>query len=84
MTIFFGIFPGLKPLTFSDLLILEIASSLSQLQKKVIVIEIGNQLMGRIIPKQIADLVQNTHIEHGNEIILNKQIEKITKKNDRA
>ena len=60
---------------------LEIASSLSQLQKKVIVIEIGNQLMGRIIPKQIADLVQNTHIEHGNEIILNKQIEKITKKN---
>ena len=61
---------------------LEIASSLSQLQKKVIVIEIGNQLMGRIIPKQIADLVQNTHIEHGNEIILNKQIEKITKKNE--
>ena len=37
---------------------LEIASSLSQLQKKVIVIEIGSQLMGRIIPKQIADLVQ--------------------------
>ncbi len=60
---------------------LEIASSLSQLQKKVTVIEIGNQLMGRIIPKQIADLVQNTHIEQGNEIILNKQIDKITKKN---
>ena len=37
--------------------------------------------MGRIIPKQIADLVQNTHIENGNEIILNKQIDKITKKN---
>ena len=61
---------------------LEIASSLSQLQKKVTVIEIGNQLMGRIIPKQIADLVQNTHIEYGNEIILNKQIDKIIKKND--
>ncbi len=60
---------------------LEIASSLSQLQKKVTVIEIGNQLMGRIIPKQIADLVQNTHIEQGNEIILNKQIFKIIKKN---
>ncbi len=60
---------------------LEIASSLSQLQKKVTVIEIGNQLMGRIIPKQIADLVQKTHIEHGNEIILNKQIDKIIKKN---
>jgi len=61
---------------------LEIASSLSQLQKKVTVIEIGDQLMGRIIPKQIADLVQNTHLEHGNEIILNKQIDKIIKKND--
>jgi len=61
---------------------LEIASSLSQLQKKVTVIEIGNQLMGRIIPKQIADLVQKTHIEHGNDIILNKQIDKINKKND--
>ncbi len=60
---------------------LEIASSLSQLQKKVTIIEIGDQLMGRIIPKQIANLVQNTHIEHGNEIILNKQIEKIIKKN---
>ncbi|MDC3022262.1 FAD-dependent oxidoreductase [Pelagibacteraceae bacterium] len=61
---------------------LEIASSLSQLQKKVTVVEIGNQLMGRIIPKQIADLVQKTQIEHGNDIILNKQIDKITKKND--
>ena len=61
---------------------LEIASSISQLKKKVTVIEIGNQLMGRIIPKQIADLVQKTHIEHGNDIILNKQIEKISKKND--
>jgi len=60
---------------------LEIASSLSQLQKKVTVIEIGSQLMGRIIPKQIADLVQKTHIEYGNEIILNKQIDKIIKKN---
>ena len=60
---------------------LEIASSLSQLQKKVTVIEIGSQLMGRIIPKQIADLVQKTHIEYGNEIILNKQKDKIIKKN---
>ena len=60
---------------------LEIASSLSELQKKVTVIEIGNQLMGRIIPKQIADLVQKTHLENGNKIILNKQIDKITKKN---
>ncbi len=60
---------------------LEIASSLSQLQKKVTVIEIGDQLMGRIIPKQIADLVQSTHIDYGNKIILNKQIDKITKKN---
>jgi len=60
---------------------LEIASSLCQLLKKVTVIEIGNQLMGRIIPKQIADLIQKTHLENGNKIILNKQIDKITKKN---
>ena len=63
---------------------LEIASSLSQLQKKVTVIEIGNQLMGRIIPKQIADLVQSTHIDYGNKIILNKQIDKITKINSKT
>ena len=58
---------------------LEIASSLSQLNKNVCLIEIGNQLMGRIIPKQIADLVKTSHETEGNNIILNKKILKITK-----
>ena len=58
---------------------LEIASSLSQLNKNVCLIEIGNQLMGRIIPKQIADLVKKSHETEGNNIILNKKILKITK-----
>ena len=61
---------------------LEIASSLSQLNKNVSLIEIGNQLMGRIIPKQIADLVKQSHENEGNEIILNKKILKITKNNE--
>ena len=58
---------------------LEIASSLAQLNKNVSVIEIGNQLMGRIIPKQIADLVKQSHETEGNNIILNKKILQITK-----
>ena len=58
---------------------LEIASSLSQLNKNVCLIEIGNQLMGRIIPKQIADLVKTSHETEGNNIILNKKILQITK-----
>jgi len=61
---------------------LEIASSLSQLNKKVSLIEIGNQLMGRIIPKPIADLVKQTHEAAGNKIILNKQILRISKYNE--
>ena len=61
---------------------LEIASSLSQLNKKVTLIEIGNQLMGRIIPKPIADLVKHTHEAAGNKIILNKRILQISKYNE--
>ena len=61
---------------------LEIASSLSQLNKKVTLIEIGNQLMGRIIPKQIADLVKQSHEDEGNKIILNKKILHISKSNE--
>ena len=37
---------------------LEIASSLNQLNKEVSVIEISNQIMGRIIPAPIANLVK--------------------------
>ena len=61
---------------------LEIASSLSQLNKKVTLIEIGNQLMGRIIPKPIADLVKHTHEAAGNKIILNVKILQISKYNE--
>ena len=61
---------------------LEIASSLSQLNKKVTLIEIGNQLMGRIIPKPIADLVKHSHEAAGNKIILNKKILQISKSNE--
>ena len=49
---------------------LEIASSLNQQNKSVNVIEISNQLMGRIIPSPIANLVKAEHEKHGNKIYL--------------
>ena len=61
---------------------LEIASSASQLGKKVTIVEMGNQLMGRVIPKEIADMIQIVHEENGNTIYLQTQIKKITKKNN--
>jgi len=61
---------------------LEIASSASQLGKKVTIVEMGNQLMGRVIPKEIANMIQNVHEENGNTIYLKTQIKKITKKNN--
>jgi len=61
---------------------LEIASSASQLGKKVTIVEMGNQLMGRVIPKEIADMIQSVHEENGNTIYLQTQIKKITKKNN--
>ena len=62
---------------------LEIASSFSQLNKNISLVEVGNQLMGRIIPNQIADLVKQFHEEEGNKIILNKTISEITKINEK-
>ena len=62
---------------------LEIASSFSQLNKNISLVEVGNQLMGRIIPNQIADLVKQFHEDEGNKIILNKTISKITKINEK-
>ena len=62
---------------------LEIASSFSQLNKNISLVEVGNQLMGRIIPNQIADLVKQFHEEEGNKIILNKTISEITKMNEK-
>ena len=62
---------------------LEIASSFSQLNKNISLVEVGSQLMGRIIPNQIADLVKQFHEDEGNKIILNKTISEITKMNEK-
>ena len=61
---------------------LEIASSLNQQNKSVSVIEISNQLMGRIIPFPIANLVKVEHEKHGNKIYLDSKIKSIQKTND--
>ena len=47
---------------------LEIASSLNQLNKEVSIIEISSQIMGRIIPASIANLVKEEHEKYGNKI----------------
>ena len=61
---------------------LEIASSLNQQNKSVNLIEISNQLMGRIIPFPIANLVKVEHEIHGNKIYLESKIKNIEKEND--
>jgi 3-phenylpropionate/trans-cinnamate dioxygenase ferredoxin reductase subunit len=38
--------------------------------------------MGRVIPKEIANMIQSVHEENGNTIYLKTQIKKITKKNN--
>ena len=53
---------------------LEIASSIAQLGKVAHVIEMGSQLMGRVIPQQISSLVSNYHEQNGNSIFLNSNI----------
>ena len=58
---------------------LEIASSLNQLNKEVSVIEISNQIMGRIIPAPIANLVKTEHEKYGNKIYLDSKINNIQK-----
>ena len=61
---------------------LEIASSLNQQNKSVNIIEISNQLMGRMIPSEIANLVQVEHEKNGNKLFLNNKIKNIKKIND--
>jgi len=56
---------------------LEIASSLSQQNKSVSLIEISNQLMGRIIPFQIANLAKEEHEKHGNKLYIDSKIKNI-------
>ena len=58
---------------------LEIASSFNQLNKEVNLIEISNQLMGRIIPPSIANIVKNQHEKHGNKIQMDSKIRDIQK-----
>jgi|TARA_B110000438_G_scaffold176381_1_gene168551 3-phenylpropionate/trans-cinnamate dioxygenase ferredoxin reductase subunit len=59
---------------------LEIASSLSQQNKTINIIEISNQLMGRIIPSQIANLVKDKHKKNGSKLYINTKIKNIQKK----
>ncbi len=58
---------------------LEIASSANKLNKNVYILEMGSQLMGRIIPKNISNLCKNIHEEKGNKIFLNTTIKEIIK-----
>ena len=60
---------------------LEVASSIAQLGKKAYVIEMGQQLMGRVIPTQIAKLVSSYHEDKGNVILLETNIVSIELKN---
>ena len=58
---------------------LEIASSCSQLGKKVTILERGDQLMGRVIPREIATIIEEKHKNCGNKIYLNADIKKMHK-----
>ena len=58
---------------------LEIASSISQLDKTAHIIEMGPQVMGRIIPSQIASMVSKHHENRGNSIFVNSNILSIKK-----
>ena len=61
---------------------LEIASSLNQLNKEVSVIEISTQLMSRIIPTPIANLVKEEHEKRGNKIYVDCKINNIQKNHE--
>jgi 3-phenylpropionate/trans-cinnamate dioxygenase ferredoxin reductase subunit len=58
---------------------LEIASSAAQKGKNITILEKSNQLMGRVIPKEIANIIQDKHQSVGTNIILDVEIEKIIK-----
>lgn len=53
---------------------LEIAAAISQMGKKLVLIEKSKQLMGRIIPKEIADIIKEKHENSGVKIFLNSDI----------
>ena len=61
---------------------LEIASSLNHQNKSISLIEISDQLMNRIVPSKIANLVRNEHEKNGNKIFMNRKIVNIKKINE--
>jgi len=61
---------------------LEIASSAVQKGKNITVLERAEQLMGRVIPLKIANLIQEKHESMGTKINLNVEIKNIKQKND--
>ena len=56
---------------------LEIASSAAQKGKNITILEKGDQLMGRVVPLEIAKLIKQTHEAFGTKIHLNVNIDKI-------
>lgn len=61
---------------------LEIASSAKQLGKNVNVVELADNLMGRIVPKEISTIVRKKHEENGVDIHLRTNITSIKKNTD--
>ena len=61
---------------------LEIASSAVQKGKNITVLERADQLMGRVIPLKIANLIQDKHESMGTKINLNVEIKNIEQKNE--
>ena len=61
---------------------LEIASSAAQKGKNITVLERAEQLMGRVIPLKIANLIQEKHESMGSKINLNVEIKNIEQKNE--
>ena len=61
---------------------LEIASSAVQKGKNITVLERAEQLMGRVIPLKIANLIQEKHESMGTKINLNVEIKNIENKNE--
>lgn len=75
-----------KMLTSENILIvgggfigLELASAANQLKKNVCVVEMGSQLMGRIVPEKIAKIVQQKHEGKGVVINLNTKVLNVIK-----
>jgi len=60
---------------------LELASSAIQLNKKVFIVELENQIMGRVVPKEIANIMQKKHEINGVIFNLNTSIDYVQRKN---